>query len=66
MSTFYKAPQSVFQNMGVDLGGRDIGVAEKLLNRAQVGTVLEKVTGKGVAQHVGRCFGGIKAGAGAK
>ena len=39
--------------MRVDLGGRDVAVAEHLLQHAQVGPALEHVGGKAVAQQVG-------------
>ena len=38
----------------VDLRGRDVGVAEHRLHRAQVGPALEQVAGERVAQHVRR------------
>ena len=40
-------------DVGIDLGGGDVGVAEKLLDDAQIGAVAQHVTGKGVAQDVG-------------
>src|SRR3954453_10420634 len=42
----------------VDLGGRDRGVAEQLLDRAQVGAALEQVRGEAVAQGVWGDTGG--------
>jgi hypothetical protein len=39
---------------GVDLRGGQAGVAEQLLNGAQVGPPAEQVSGKGVAQRM-RC-----------
>ena len=41
-------------DVGVDLGGRNIGVAKQQLHDAQVGTVVEQMGGEGVAQHVRR------------
>ena len=41
------------EDVGVDHGGLDVGVAEELLNRADVGAGLEEVRGEGVAQGVG-------------
>src|SRR5258708_20511287 len=38
--------------MRIDLGGRDAGVAEHLLHRAQVLRRLQDVRREGVAQHV--------------
>ena len=39
--------------MGVDHGGGKIGVAEQLLNGADVGAALEQVRGEGMAKGVG-------------
>jgi hypothetical protein len=50
-------PPSV--DMGIDLGRRDVLVAEKFLNRAQVRAMLKEMGGKGVPKHVG--MGGIQA-----
>ena len=38
--------------MGIDLGGRDVGVTEQGLHDAQVRAVVQQMAGKGVAQHV--------------
>ena len=46
--------QAIALYMGVDLGGRNIGVAEHQLDRAQVGAARQQVTGERVAQDVGR------------
>ena len=48
--------------MGVDLGGRNIGVAEHRLDRAQIGAAVEQVAGEGMAQHVRRDPGRVDAG----
>lgn len=40
-------------DMRVDLRGRNIGMAQNLLQHTQVGTAREHVGGKGVAQSVG-------------
>ena len=40
--------------MGVDLGGLDAGMAEQLLQHAQVGAAGMHVGGEGMAQHVRR------------
>src|ERR1017187_4007067 len=40
------------QDVGVDHGRRDVAVAEKLLDRADVGAALEKLGREGVAQRV--------------
>ena len=49
--------QAFVQNVGVNFGRRDIGVAQQRLDRPQVGTARQKVRGKGVAQGVRRDFG---------
>ena len=47
-----------FDDMEVDHGGGDVGVAEEVLNRADVSAVLEQLGGKTVAQGVrGDAFG---------
>jgi len=48
-------------DVGVHFGGRDAGVAEKFLNDAQVGAVLEQVCGETMPQHV-RCDVALDAG----
>src|SRR6516162_1459896 len=54
--------QPLFQHVGVDLCGRDVGVAEQGLYDAQVGAVVQEVTGEGVAQDVrGEAFAGYAA-----
>ncbi len=40
-------------DVGVDLGGGDVGVAEHSLNGAEVGTVHKEVGSEAVAQSVG-------------
>ena len=40
-------------DVGVDLGGGDVGMAQQHLHGAQVGAVVEQVGGEGVAQGVG-------------
>ncbi len=42
----------LFHDVGVDHGGRDIVVAQKLLHRADVIATLEQMGGKAVAQGV--------------
>ena len=39
--------------MGIDLGGRDVGVAEEFLNDAEISAAHEKMGREGVAEHVG-------------
>ncbi len=50
--------EPVLQHVGVDLRGRDVGVAEQFLDDAQIRAVGEKVAREGVAEHVGRDLGG--------
>src|SRR5437588_11090332 len=52
MQVAYQALQSLLQYVGVNLRGRNIGMPEQGLHRAQVGAVLQQVTRKGVTQHV--------------
>ena len=44
--------QSLLQNMGVDLGCRDVGMPQKKLHTAQICAPGEQVRGEGVPQHV--------------
>ena len=46
--------QPLGQHVGVDLRGRDVGVAEQQLQAAQVGAARQHVAGEGMAQHVRR------------
>ena len=46
--------EAVLENVRVDLGRADVGVAEQLLNDAKVGPVLQQMAGEGVAQDVRR------------
>ena len=43
-------------DVGVDLGGDEVGVAEEFLDGAEVGAVVEEVGGEGVAQGVRAWF----------
>jgi len=54
----YQFAQTIFENMGIDFGGSDIGMAQQRLDRPQVGTIGQKMRGKGVAQGVRRDLGG--------
>ena len=49
-------------DMGVYLGCRNICVPQHLLNCPEVGPAFQQITGKGVAQHVGRNLAKIEAG----
>src|SRR5215218_5277669 len=46
--------QAFLVNVGVDLGGGDVGVAKHGLDRPQVGSVLQQMGGEAVAEHMGR------------
>ena len=46
--------QPLARDVGVDRRGRDVGVAEQHLHRAQVGAVVQQVGREGVAQRVRR------------
>ena len=48
--------------MGIDLRGGDVGVAQHLLDAAQIGAMVEQMAGKGMAQHMRRQPGGVEAG----
>ena len=49
-----KPPQPLLDDMGIDLGGRDVGVAEELLHRTQIRAVLQEMAGEGMTEHVRR------------
>ena len=48
------ALQPLARDVGVDRGGRDVGMAEQHLHRAQVGAVVQQVGGERMAQGVRR------------
>ncbi len=45
--------EAVGVDVGVDLGGGDVGVSEEFLDDAEVGAAGEEVGGEGVAEGVG-------------
>ena len=47
-----QALEAFLENVRVDLSRRDVGMAEELLDRAQVGAAVEEVAREGVAQDV--------------
>src|SRR5262245_55932353 len=49
-----QASQALLDDVGIDLRRRDVGMAEELLHRAQIGATLQEVAGKGVAENVRR------------
>ena len=57
-----QALQPVASDVGIDLGSRDIGVAEHLLHAAQIRAAVDEMAGKSMAQDVGRQSPRIDAG----
>ena len=57
--------EAVLVDVGVDLGGGDVGVAEHFLDDAEVGAVVEEVGGEAVAELVGMDFLGEASSGGA-
>ena len=47
-------PEVVSIHVGVDLGGGDVGVTEKLLDSSKVRPSLQEMGGKAVTEGVGR------------
>ena len=54
MELLMDVPQALVGDVGVDLGGRHVLVAQKLLDAAKIGAVGQKVGRVGMAQGVGR------------
>src|ERR1041385_463957 len=54
MKLVVDVPQASAADVGVNLGGAGAGVDEQCLDHAQVGAVLQQVSGKAVPKHVGR------------
>jgi hypothetical protein len=46
------ALETLLVDVGVNLGGRNIGVAEHLLDHTEIGAVAQQVRGEGVAEQV--------------
>ena len=61
MGLAHHPAQVVPGHMGVDLGGGDIGMAQKRLHAAQIRAAFHQMGGEGMAQHMRRNFGGIDA-----
>ena len=53
MKFFVDVVEVAVGDVGVDLGGADVGVTEECLDRAQVGAITKQVGGEAVADHVG-------------
>src|SRR5271166_1998666 len=54
MMLLINRPEPVEREMRVHLGGRDVGMPEDRLHRAQVRAVFDHVSGAGMPQHVRR------------
>ena len=52
-------PQSLAENMGIDLSGRDVGVPKHLLHASKVRSVIQKMGRERVAQDMRRDLGRI-------
>ena len=52
MQVAHQAFQALLDHMGIDLGGRDVGMAEQRLHDAQIGAVMQQMAGKGMTQHM--------------
>ncbi len=53
MGGIVDGPQPFRRHFGIDLGGRDRGVAKQFLDHPDVRTMVKHVRGAAVAQHVG-------------
>ena len=53
MGRLVNGPQTVAGHVGVDLRRRQVGVAEQLLHRSEVGSALEQVGGVRMTECVG-------------
>ena len=53
MKTFVNFAEMGVGDVGVNLGGGDVGVAEERLDGAKIGAVHEEVGGEAVAEGVG-------------
>lgn len=52
MVLFVNSPQSLFENVSVDLSRRNVRVPQHHLNRPEISAPLEQMGGKGVTQQV--------------
>ena len=59
MMVLHQRFQAFVQNMSINLRGRDVGMTQELLKRAQVCAMGEQVRRERMTQHVGRDFGRI-------
>ena len=44
--------EAFFEDVGINLGCRDIGVTKQLLHRAQIGAAIQEMAGEGMPQNV--------------
>jgi hypothetical protein len=54
MVLVHHAAQPAAGNVGVDLGGANIGMPQHRLDAAQIGAALKQMRGKRMSQHVRR------------
>ena len=52
MQVAHHSPGALVEHVGVNLGRRDVGVAEQILDDAQIRAVLQEMAREGVAQHM--------------
>src|SRR6516162_2054337 len=52
MQVAHQALEALVEHVGVDLRGRDVGMAEQRLHNAEIGAVLQEMARKGMAQHM--------------
>ena len=52
MKFFVDVVKVAVGNVGVDLGGADVGMAKQGLDRADIGAVREKVSGEAVSYYM--------------
>ncbi len=52
MQVAHQAFQSLFDDVGIDLRGRNIGVAEQRLDDSQIGSVVQEMRREGMTQHM--------------
>src|SRR5208282_5509531 len=52
MQIAHEAFETLLEHMGVDLRGRNVGMAKQRLYHTQIGAVVQEVAGESMAQHV--------------
>ena len=53
---YHKTIKAALQNMRVDLGGRNISMAKKQLDTAEIRAISKEVACEGMSQYMGRNF----------